>query len=141
MTCRFEEEFNHKPYPKSCPTCGLAGKCSKGYTQIKNEGKPGYAIQAPNGQVNFYGPLGQPEGAQGPIGVTMQAPPAGATGPKPAPIPERMGYTNDDPKPVRVIDTERRLMLIGYLVGNNVKRNSVKEYDDMVDAIASILLD
>lgn len=46
MTCRFELEFNGKPYPRTCPTCGFVGKCVNGYEQIKKEGG-GYTILAP----------------------------------------------------------------------------------------------
>lgn len=35
MTCRFELEFEGKSYPRSCPTCGISGKCHKEYEQVK----------------------------------------------------------------------------------------------------------
>jgi hypothetical protein len=35
MTCRFEEEFAGRQYPRSCPTCGISGACPRGYEQVK----------------------------------------------------------------------------------------------------------
>lgn len=48
MTCRFELEFAGKPYPRSCPTCGISGKCHKEYSQIKKP-EGGYVLVNCNG--------------------------------------------------------------------------------------------
>jgi hypothetical protein len=48
MTCRFELEFKGQSYPRSCPTCGIAGKCRNGYEQIKHTG--GYTLVDKHGR-------------------------------------------------------------------------------------------
>lgn len=138
MTCRFELEFKGEAYPRSCPTCGLGGKCRNGYEQIKHEHKPGYSIKAPNGQVNSYGETGKLLGANGPTGAT------GFTVQEPS-QPHRYeapAQKTEPEKLVRVIATSRRLTLIGYLVENPVAdRSTIGDLDKMVDEIAAILLD
>src|SRR6478735_6568673 len=50
MTCRFEEESAGKQYPRSCPTCGLSGSCTKGY-HLDKLPLGGYVIVRPDGTV------------------------------------------------------------------------------------------
>lgn len=56
MSCRFSLEHKNKPFPKSCPTCGLAGQCQQGFRQVaikewaNKPGKPKYVILDGNGR-------------------------------------------------------------------------------------------
>lgn len=139
MTCRFELEFQGKAYPRSCPTCGLAGSCVKGYGQLKYA-EGGYSIvdslgrtadQAAKAKADTTRPHGV--AAFAPLKISRDT----LDGVKEA---ERMGYTND--KPVRVIETKRRLHLIGFLAElPPIDKYNVIQLDELVDKIAAILLD
>lgn len=131
MTCRFELEFKGAAYPRSCPTCQF-GPCKRGYTQIKNDGKPGYSIQAPNGQINFYSSEMKLIGANGPNGET-----GGTFPPPPPPEPPGKAFPvpNSGPLPLH-----KRLKLMVYLQ-ERFKLSSEAELFDIVGDIERLARD
>lgn len=135
MTCRFELEFKGQQYPRSCPTCGLGGKCHKGYAQIKKEGG-GYELVDEQG-VNASGARIGMDGLPYKLHEGLTIPP---------PQPERTGYMNDPPKPeeapptVKRISLHRKLKLMMYL-SDTFKIDSMLTLEQTVKDIEHIISD
>lgn len=125
MTCRLEVVFKGtNPVPRTCPECGLSGRCARGFTQVtRPAGLGGYTIIPPNGSTDepvivFNDIHHGIEGAKGEklTNAAVMAEDPFRRGSRPDLVPGAKNIDVREERFVSSMKTKTRLLLIDYLL-------------------------